>query len=62
VAASLIGLFVGACPDRPFEATVAALTFYRKAAERAAALAAEGPLSYRERVYEQLALLRPEDL
>jgi hydroxyethylthiazole kinase len=62
VAASLIGLFVGACPDRPFEATVAALTFYRKAAERAAAHAPKGPLSYRERVYEELALIEPEDL
>jgi hydroxyethylthiazole kinase len=62
VAASLIGCFVGACPDRPFEATVAALTFYRKAAERAAAHTPAGPLSYRELVYEQLALIRPEDL
>jgi len=62
VAASLIGLFVGACPDRPFEATVAALTFYRKAAERAAARDPEGPLSYRDHVYEQLSLIRPEDL
>lgn len=62
VAASLIGCFVGACPDRPFEATVAALTFYRKAAERAAMHGPAGPLSYRERVYEELALIQPEDL
>jgi hydroxyethylthiazole kinase len=62
VAASLIGCFVGACPDRPFEATVAALTFYRKAAERAALHNPRGPLSYRQLVYEELALVQPGDL
>jgi hydroxyethylthiazole kinase len=62
VGASLVGCFLGACPEQPFDATVAALTFYRKAAERAAARDPAGPLSYRERVYEELALIRPEDL
>ena len=62
VAASLIGLFVGACPGRPFEATAAALAFYRKAAERAAAHGPSGPLSFREAVYEELALVQPEEL
>ncbi len=62
VASSLIGCFVGASPDQPFEATVSALTFYRKAAERVAAQNPRGPLSYRERVYEEFALIQPEDL
>ncbi|MFB3883430.1 MAG: hydroxyethylthiazole kinase [Armatimonadota bacterium] len=62
VGASLVGCFLGACPEQPFEATVAALTFYRKAAERAATRNPEGPMSYRERVYEELALINPEDL
>ena len=62
VAASLIGCFVGASPAQPFEATLAALTVYRKAAERAAATNPDGPVAFRTRVYAELAELKPEDV
>jgi hydroxyethylthiazole kinase len=62
VATCLVGCFVGAHPDAPFEATLAALRFYRAAAARAAAANPLGPLAFREAVWDQLALLQPEDL
>jgi len=62
VAASIVGAFVGAYPEHPFEATVAALTVYRKAAERAAARNPEGPVAYRDLVYAELERVAPEDL
>jgi hydroxyethylthiazole kinase len=62
VATSVIGCFLGACPEDPFQATAAALTCYRKAAERAAAREPSGPLSFRELVYEELSLIQPGDL
>ena len=62
VAASLVGCFVGASPGQPFEATAAALTCYRRAAARAAALAPAGPVAYRDQVYQELAAIAPEDL
>ena len=55
VAASIIGCFVGAHSEHPFEATVAALTVYRQAAERAAAREPVGPIAYRDQVYTELA-------
>ncbi len=61
VAASLIGCFVGASPERPFEATQAALRVYRLAAARAAAANPDGPLAFRERVYAELAAIQPEE-
>lgn len=62
VAASLIGAFVGASPGEPYEATVAALTFYRLAAQRAAALDPAGPTAYRDAVYAQLGQIAPEEM
>jgi hydroxyethylthiazole kinase len=62
VAASLVGCFVGAHPETPFEATLAALRPYRAAAARAAAANPAGPVAYRDAVWNQLALLQPEDL
>lgn len=62
VAASVVGCFVGANPEQPFEATVAALSFYRAAAARAAAQEPVGPVAYRDLVYAQLSLIQPEDL
>jgi hydroxyethylthiazole kinase len=62
VAASVIGCFVGASPERPYEATRAALTCYRKAAERAAAQDPPGPVAYRDLVYAELGRIAPEDL
>ena len=62
VATSLIGCFVGASPSEPYQAAIAALTFYRLAAERAAALNPVGPVAYRDAVYTQLGLIEPEDL
>jgi hydroxyethylthiazole kinase len=62
VATSVIGCFLGVCPEDPCQATAAALTCYRTAAERAAAREPNGPLSFRELVYEELSLLQPEDL
>jgi hydroxyethylthiazole kinase len=62
VAASLVGCFIGASPGAPYEATVAALTFYRLAAERAAALNPVGPVAYRDAVYTQLGQIEPGDL
>jgi hydroxyethylthiazole kinase len=61
-ATSLIGCFVGANPDQPFEATMAALTFYRIAAARAAAQNPAGPINYRNLVYAELNSINPEDL
>jgi hydroxyethylthiazole kinase len=61
VAASLLGCFVGANPDDPFGAAVSALSFYRKAAERAAGQNPEGPLAFRDLVYTELRRLAPED-
>ncbi len=55
VAASVIGAFVGVQPAAPYEATVAALTAYRLAAERAAAQHPVGPVAYRDAVYAALA-------
>ncbi|HUU55623.1 MAG TPA: hydroxyethylthiazole kinase [Armatimonadota bacterium] len=57
VATSVIGCFLGTSPDRPHDATVAALTFYREAAQRAAALSPSGPVQYRDVVYTELARL-----
>jgi len=62
VAASLVGCFVGANPARVYEATVAALTVYRKAAERAATGAPAGPVAFRNAVYRELAAMTPERL
>jgi hydroxyethylthiazole kinase len=62
VAASLIGCFVGASPEQPYEATLAALRAYRKAAERAAAQNPMGPVAYRDLVYAELGRIAPEDL
>jgi hydroxyethylthiazole kinase len=62
VAASIIGCFVGANPDEPFEAAVAALTFYRKAAERAAAKNPPGAIAFRDLLYAELWQTAPEDL
>jgi hydroxyethylthiazole kinase len=62
VATSLIGCFVGASPSEPFQATIAALTFYRLAAERAAAADPMGPVAYRDAVYAQLGLIEPADM
>jgi hydroxyethylthiazole kinase len=62
VATSLIGCFVGASPSEPFHATIAALTLYRLAAERAAALSPAGPAAYRDAVYAQLGQIMPRDL
>jgi len=62
VAASLVGCFLGASPETPFEATAAALAFYREAARRAAAQDPVGPVAFRDLVYAQLSLLQPEDL
>jgi hydroxyethylthiazole kinase len=56
VGASVIGSFVGANPDRIFDAVVAALTVYRQAAAAAAALNPRDPIAYRDAVYGQLAL------
>ena len=55
VAASLVGCFVGASPEEPHEATVAALAFYRGAARRAADREPAGPVAYRDAVYAELA-------
>ncbi len=60
VAASLVGSFVAANPKEPYEATVAALTIYRRAAERAAARNPQGPIAFRETVYNELAALSME--
>lgn len=60
VAATLIGCFVAAHRDQPYEATIAALTIYRQAAERAAARSPQGPVAYREAVYTELAALSAE--
>jgi len=57
VATSVIGCFLGASPDRPHDATVAALAFYRRAAQRAAALNPSGPVQYRDTVYAELTRL-----
>lgn len=62
VAASVVGCFVGASPELPFEATVAALRCYRAAAARAAAGEPRDPLAYRDAVYAALAQLAPEEL
>ena len=62
VATSVIGCFVGAQPREPFAATVAALTYYRRAARRAADLADDGPIAFRDRVYAALAEITPEEL
>ena len=62
VAASIIGCFVGSSPEEPFEATVAALTFYRKAAERAAAKNPPGAIAFRDLLYAELWQTAPEDL
>ena len=62
VATSVIGCFLGAHPAEPFTATIAALTYYRKAAERAGGMAADGPVAFRDRVYAALAELEPRDL
>ena len=62
VAASVIGCFLGAHPAEPFAATVAALTCYRRAAERAAGVAGEGPIAFRDQVYAALAGIAPEEL
>lgn len=62
VAASLVGCFVGASPKQPYDATLAAFTVYRKAAERAAAQNPVGPVAFRDLVYAELAKIKPEDL
>ena len=62
VASSMIGAFVGASPQAPYNATVAALTFYRLAAERAAALSPVGPTAFRDAVYTQLGKIAPAEV
>jgi hydroxyethylthiazole kinase len=62
VATSVIGCFLGAHPAESFAATVAALTCYRRAAERAAGVAGEGPVAFRDCVYAALAAIGPEEL
>jgi hydroxyethylthiazole kinase len=62
VAASVIGCFLGAHPDEPFEATSAALTFYRAAAARAAAQNPVGAMAFRDLLYAELAQELQEDL
>ncbi len=62
VAASIVGCFVGADREHPYEATVAALRFYRLAAERAAAAEPAGAIAFREAVYRELAEVAPESL
>lgn len=62
VATSVIGCFLGAHPNEPFAATVAALSYYRRAAERAGETAAAGPVAFRDRLYAALAELEPRDL
>jgi len=62
VATSLVGCFLGASPSDPYHAAIAALIFYRLAAERAAALNPVGPAAYRDAVYAQLGLIEPGDL
>jgi hydroxyethylthiazole kinase len=54
VAASIVGCFVGANPENVLGATLAALTFYRQAAERAAAKNPVGPVAFRDQVYAEL--------
>lgn len=56
VAASIIGCFVGTHPSDAYNATVAALQFYRAAATRAAAKNPIGPVAFRDLVYAELAM------
>ncbi len=53
----MIGCFLGACPEQPYEAVLAALRCYRAAAAQAAAQHPEGPAAYRDAVYTALAQL-----
>jgi hydroxyethylthiazole kinase len=62
VATSVIGCFVGAHPAEPFAATVAALRYYRKAAERASGATRNDPIAFRDQVYAALAGIGPEEL
>jgi hydroxyethylthiazole kinase len=58
---ALVGAFVAARPDQPFDATVAALAMFAVAGEEAA-LAASGPGSFSPLFLDRLAALLPETL
>ena len=62
IAASIIGCFVGATREQSYNATVAALSYYRRVAEHAAAKEPAGPAAFREQVYRELAEITPEEL
>ncbi|WP_105370995.1 hydroxyethylthiazole kinase [Neorhizobium huautlense] len=58
---ALVGAFVAVRPDRPFDATVAALAMFAVAGEEAA-LTANGPGSFSPLFLDRLASLSPETL
>ncbi len=57
----LVGAYVGASPDKAFEATVAALAMFAVAGEEAAK-GSQGPGSFSPLFLDQLAALTPEEL
>lgn len=58
---ALIGAYAAVAPDRPFEATIAALSTFAAAGENAARLA-EGPGSFQWRFLDAIAALRGSEL